>query len=112
MLAVWNGHDDGIDIFAIQNFFVISRGRNLPLQGFLRSFVAAVVQIANGDTFGSPNGERCREKFEPRVPVPIEAAKRTRSLALRRYPGLTELLVATKWISWRRLQPLSRRQFA
>src|SRR5580700_1958886 len=51
MLVVRHGHNHCIHIFAIQYLLIIARCWNLLLNSLLRRLVAAVVEIANRDTF-------------------------------------------------------------
>jgi hypothetical protein len=63
MLVVGDRNDHGVDIFAVEDFFVIARDWNLFLDGLLRGFVPAVVKIADGNAFNAGNVERGGEQF-------------------------------------------------
>ena len=49
MLEVGNGHDDGIDIFAIEEFSVIARCWNFGAVGLYAGFAMHVVEIGGAD---------------------------------------------------------------
>ena len=60
MLMVHHGYDHRVYIFAVEDFLIVASGRDLLLHGLLRGLMAAVVEIADRDTFDAWDCERRR----------------------------------------------------
>ena len=64
VLVVHHGDDDGVDIFAVEDRAIVAGGGNAGIaDGFLRSNVAAVVQIADRYAFNPGNLRGSLQQF-------------------------------------------------